>query len=125
MSLPAGLPRPIADSVIEDICFLKYLNNEFFLCETATKVREALASPDPCWEKRWAGMLGKWEQRVEMDWEDINETGGVTRKSGGSARTLYRVDVGRSRKHSFVTREQGSDEARQSSPRDSSVSERE
>ncbi|GFZ42689.1 hypothetical protein JCM24511_00406 [Saitozyma sp. JCM 24511] len=84
LSLPAGLARPIADSVIEDICFLKYLNREFFLCETATKVREALASPDPCWEKRWAGMLGKWEKRVEMDWEDINATGGVTRKSVSS-----------------------------------------
>ncbi|RSH94560.1 hypothetical protein EHS25_004364 [Saitozyma podzolica] len=84
LSLPAGLARPIADSVIEDICFLKYLNREFFLCETATKVREALASPDPCWEKRWAGMFGKWEKRVEMDWEDINETGGVTRKSVSS-----------------------------------------
>jgi hypothetical protein len=39
-------------------------------------------------------MLGKWEKRVEMDWEDINETGGVTRKSGESARTLHRVNAG-------------------------------
>lgn len=69
-------------------------------------------------------MLGKWEKRVEMDWEDINATGGVTRKSGEYTRTLIRVNAGRSRKLSFVPGEQGSDEARQGSPRDSSVSER-
>lgn len=60
-----------SQSVIEDLCFLAYLNGEFALCETSMRIEEHLEGKEPCWEKRWAGMLGSWSQRAEMDWQDI------------------------------------------------------
>lgn len=35
------------------------------------RIEEHLEGKEPCWEKRWAGMLGSWSQRAEMDWQDI------------------------------------------------------
>ncbi|OWZ50964.1 CAMK/CAMKL protein kinase [Cryptococcus neoformans] len=64
------LHRP-SQGVIEDLCFLAYLNGEFALCETSLRIEELLEGKEPCWEKRWAGMLGSWSQRAEMDWQDI------------------------------------------------------
>ncbi|KAL0252400.1 hypothetical protein I308_101791 [Cryptococcus tetragattii IND107] len=67
---PTLLHRP-SQNVIEDVCFLAYLNGEFALCETSLGIEERLEGKEPCWEKRWAGMLGSWSQRAEMDWQDI------------------------------------------------------
>lgn len=64
------LHRP-SQGVIEDLCFLAYLNGEFALCETSLRIEERLEGKEPCWEKRWAGMLRSWSQRAEMDWQDI------------------------------------------------------
>ncbi|WVW80038.1 hypothetical protein I302_102011 [Kwoniella bestiolae CBS 10118] len=61
----------IDPSAIDDLCFLAYLNHEFFLCETPQKIIERLQGKKPCWEKRWANFLGAWSKRAEMDWEDI------------------------------------------------------
>ncbi|WWC68738.1 uncharacterized protein I206_102672 [Kwoniella pini CBS 10737] len=61
----------IDESVIEDICFLAYLDHQFYLCETPLKIIRRLQGREPCWEKRWASMLGAWSKRSEMDWEDI------------------------------------------------------
>ncbi|ODO04662.1 hypothetical protein I350_05271 [Cryptococcus amylolentus CBS 6273] len=64
------LRRP-SQSVVEDLCFLAYLNGEFALCETSLRIEQRLKGEEACWEKRWASMLGAWSKRVEMDWQDI------------------------------------------------------
>nr|ODO02471.1 CAMK/CAMKL protein kinase [Cryptococcus depauperatus CBS 7855] len=64
------LHRP-SQSVVEDLCFLSYLNGNFALCETSLRIEERLEGKEPCWEKRWSLMLGAWSKRAEMDWEDI------------------------------------------------------
>ncbi|WVQ94621.1 hypothetical protein IAU59_001701 [Kwoniella sp. CBS 9459] len=58
-------------TVVEDICFLAHLNGEFALCETTRKIEHKLTGKTPCWEKQWAGMLGDWSKRAEMQWEPI------------------------------------------------------
>ncbi|WVQ78722.1 hypothetical protein IAT38_000809 [Cryptococcus sp. DSM 104549] len=76
--LPFHLPpldypllHKVPDSIVEDLCFIAYLNGEFTLCETSFRIEDRLQGKEPCWEKRWAGMLGAWSKRAEMDWEDI------------------------------------------------------
>ncbi|WVQ74572.1 hypothetical protein IAR50_004173 [Cryptococcus sp. DSM 104548] len=66
----ATLHRP-SQSVVEDLCFLAYMNGEFALCETSLRIEERLEGKDACWEKRWCGMLGAWSKIAEMDWQDI------------------------------------------------------
>ncbi|OCF32299.1 CAMK/CAMKL protein kinase [Kwoniella heveanensis BCC8398] len=58
-------------NIVEDICFLAHLNGEFALCETTRKIEIKLSGTDPCWEKQWAGMIGAWSKRAEMEWEPI------------------------------------------------------
>ena len=69
--LPADFPPTIPKSILEDVCFLAYLNREFFLCESMRGIKQRILGPVPCWEKRWAGMLGKWTQKEELEWEDV------------------------------------------------------
>ncbi|WWC60192.1 uncharacterized protein I303_102757 [Kwoniella dejecticola CBS 10117] len=61
----------IEESVVDDLCFLAFINKQFALCETPLKIIQRLHGTGPCWEKRWASMLGAWSKRSEMDWQDI------------------------------------------------------
>ncbi|EIW66820.1 hypothetical protein TREMEDRAFT_34698 [Tremella mesenterica DSM 1558] len=65
------VPPHVLDSIVEDLCFLQYLDGRFALCQTDIMVRSTLVGDRPCWEKMWAGMLGKWCMRNELEWEDI------------------------------------------------------
>ncbi|WVQ64808.1 uncharacterized protein L199_002977 [Kwoniella botswanensis] len=73
-SLPSGdlsYMYKVDPSVVDDLCFLAYLNNHFYLCESPLKIIQRLQGKQPCWEKTWASFLGAWSKRAEMDWEDI------------------------------------------------------
>lgn len=70
-SLPSKLQGALPYVVIQDLCFLAYLNKEFFLCETPSRIQDRVYGEEPCWEKRWAKMLCRWKQTEEMDWEDL------------------------------------------------------
>ena len=69
--LPSKLYFKLAPSVIQDVCFLAYSNQEFVLCQTSKDIVERLYGLEPCWEKRWAKMLSRWKKREDMEWEDI------------------------------------------------------
>ncbi|CAD6587454.1 MAG: hypothetical protein TREMPRED_004760 [Tremellales sp. Tagirdzhanova-0007] len=71
MMFRSTISPPWSYTLILDLCFLAYLNDEFYLCESPRKMEDRLRSLSPCWEKRWAGMLGGWNKRAEMDWEDM------------------------------------------------------
>ncbi|WWC87776.1 uncharacterized protein L201_002668 [Kwoniella dendrophila CBS 6074] len=79
----------IDPAIIEDLCFLAYINHKFFLCETPKKIIQRLHGKEPCWEKQWASILGAWSKRVEMDWEDIPNT--ITPLKSRSAPTIRNV----------------------------------
>lgn len=70
-TLPSKLQGQLPFVVIQDLCFLAYLNKDFYLCETPRRIEERVYGEDPCWEKRWAKMLHRWKEREEMDWEDL------------------------------------------------------
>lgn len=69
--LSSKIVRPVPQTVVDDLCFLAYLKRSFFLCESRKKVEDQLYNKERTWEKRWATMLHGWEQRVEMEWEDV------------------------------------------------------
>jgi len=72
MRLPYGVPIPFPASILKDVCFLAYLNHEFYLCESMEHIKDRILGPHPCWEKRWAGFLHGWKQKEEfLQWEDI------------------------------------------------------
>ncbi|OCF58019.1 CAMK/CAMKL protein kinase [Kwoniella mangroviensis CBS 10435] len=76
-SLPSGdlsYMHKVDPSVVDDLCFLAYLNNHFYLCESPLKIIQRLQGEHPCWEKTWASFLAAWSKRAEMDWEDIPKT---------------------------------------------------
>lgn len=70
-TLPSKLQGSLPFVVIQDLCFLAYLNKEFFLCETTLRIEERVYGEERCWEKRWAKMLHRWKEGEEMDWEDL------------------------------------------------------
>ncbi|WRT65601.1 uncharacterized protein IL334_002546 [Kwoniella shivajii] len=83
----------IDPSVVDDLCFLAFMSGEFFLCETPTKIVNRLHDKRPCWEKRWAGMLGAWSKRAEMDWEDIPSLITPLKTRSAPAERLHRADA--------------------------------
>ena len=87
MTLRSTTSLPWPYTLILDLCFLAYLNNEFFLCESPCKIEDRLRSFSPSWEKRWAGMLGGWNKRAEMDWEDMLNVADKPKQTGDE--TLY------------------------------------
>lgn len=58
-------------SILEDVAFLAYLNKAFFLCESYKQIKEKILGPNACWEKRWAGLLSKWKQKTDLEWDDV------------------------------------------------------
>lgn len=73
--LPDDFPAELDPAVIQDLCFLAYLNQEFFLCETPERIRKRVYGTKRCWEKRWAKMLSAWREKDDMEWQDLNSTG--------------------------------------------------
>lgn len=71
MRLTSKVSRPVSQAVIQDLCFLAHIQGRFVLCETSKKVEQRLYGREPCWEQRWAVILAGWEQRAEIDWEDL------------------------------------------------------
>ncbi|TXT04259.1 hypothetical protein VHUM_04257 [Vanrija humicola] len=69
--LSSRIVRPVPQSIVDDLCFLAYLTKSFFFCESKKKIEEQLYNKERTWQKRWATMLHGWEQRAEMDWEDV------------------------------------------------------
>lgn len=86
--LPRNLSPPFAQSIVSDLCFLAFLNDDFRLCETPKKIEDRLESPYPCWEKRWAGMLSAWNKRAEMDWEDVVKVSEKPKSNSSSSRII-------------------------------------
>ncbi|WWD16589.1 hypothetical protein CI109_101017 [Kwoniella shandongensis] len=70
---PWDRPRldKIPESVIQDLCFLSYVSEDFRLCQTSKEIQRRLRSNEDCWEKHWARMLSAWRRIAELDWEDI------------------------------------------------------
>jgi hypothetical protein len=50
---------------------LAYVNHDFFLCESYKKIIDRIKGSEPCWEKRWTGMLCRWRQVEDLDWVDV------------------------------------------------------
>lgn len=71
LDLPNDFPPTVPFSVLQDVCFLASLNQEFFLCETYKRIKDKIMGPVQCWEKRWAGFLCRWKQTSELEWEDV------------------------------------------------------
>lgn len=62
----------------------------------STKVIEdALESGEPCWEKRWAGMLNGWVRMEDMDWEDVKvkAVAEVSKRVGSESRESRRPTI--------------------------------
>jgi len=88
LELPGSLSLPLSPGIIQDLCFLAYLNNDYYLCETPRKIEERLVSPEPRWEKRWAGLLSAWIKRAEMDWEDVSKVVEKPKRRSGRHRNV-------------------------------------
>jgi hypothetical protein len=79
LTLPKDIPIPLPASILDDICFLAYLNDDFALCESKERVRDNIIGPISRWEKRWAGFLNHWSHKEELlQWEDIPKKAGKT-----------------------------------------------
>jgi hypothetical protein len=68
--LPSSVPSPCPSVILQDLCFLAYLNGSFTFCQTTKEMQERLSDRHARWEKVWAGFLYKWYTRVDSDWED-------------------------------------------------------
>lgn len=88
LELPGSLSLPLSPGIIQNLCFLAYLNNDYYLCETPRKIEERLVSPEPRWEKRWAGLLSAWIKRAEMDWEDVSKVVEKPKRRSGRHRNV-------------------------------------
>lgn len=64
--LPNNLKHKLSHAVLQDLCFLAYLNGDLYLCETSARIKERVYGERPCWEKRWAQMLAAWKERDDM-----------------------------------------------------------
>lgn len=71
MRLSSRVPRPVSADIVQDICFMSYLNKTHFLCQTPKLILKRLAAREPCWEKQWATMLAGWERSRDLQWEDL------------------------------------------------------
>lgn len=70
--LPEDFASHIPDTVLADITFLSYLNKDFVLCEALGKVEGDIFGEEPCWQKRWAGLLSKWKQSPDTTWQEAS-----------------------------------------------------
>lgn len=61
----------LSDEIVLDVAFLSFNLQQFQLCESLDIIEEKILDLEPNWEKRWAGMLGRWKQREETLWEDV------------------------------------------------------
>ena len=60
-------PKKLSATVVADVAFLTYLNQDFPLCESYAKIKERILDPGTTWEKQWAGFLSKWKGSLELD----------------------------------------------------------
>ena len=82
--------QPLLPEVISDLAFLAYLNHEFYLCESFEKIQIALHQNATTWHRLWAGFLSKWNQSLEMEWEDVTVRDRAGQK--GSSEANHRAD---------------------------------
>lgn len=75
--------RPVSDAVLQDLMFLAYQAGELCLCETDRNLKARLYAREACWEQRYANMLAKWEQKTDLEWEDMLPTNITTRSVKG------------------------------------------